>query len=288
MATEPNMNKQPLRLSEFEALMVGAIGGTIETTIQMPLITWKICVQEGRAYPASLREWYRGVFINASSLSPITAVQCYANQLLQTALLTTLNKGNKLSEIEQLSCSAGAGAISALIYGPVDLMVIQQQKYVASLSSTFNIIREKYGAMRVYRGLLSCMVRESVYTMGYLGVAPVIHDRMVNSQSESGDYFRENKMTTSILSAIMGGSFAAILTHPVDTAKTCVQSDLEGSKYTNARWTAKHLYETGGLPVLFKGVIPRTLRLCGACFVIQNVRTGMLNFKRWRLGIDDD
>lgn len=243
--------------------MVGGIGGTIETSIQMPLITWKICVQEGRAYPTAIREWYRGVFINASSLSPITAVQCYANQLLQTFLLTMVNKTNKLSEIEQLGCSAGAGAISALIYGPVDLMVIQQQKYVASLSSTFNIIREKYGALKIYRGLLSCMVRESVYTMGYLGVAPVIHDRLLESQSSYGDYFRENRITTSIVSAILGGSFAAVLTHPVDTAKTCVQSDLEGSKYPNATWTAKYLYKEGGLPVLFKGVVPRTLRLCG-------------------------
>ena len=118
-------NKPKLRLSEFEAMMVGAIGGTIETSLQMPLITWKICVQEGRAYPTSIREWYRGVFINASSLSPITAVQCFANQLFQSILLSFGDR--KLSEIEQLSCSAGAGAVSAFIYGPVDLLVIQQQ-----------------------------------------------------------------------------------------------------------------------------------------------------------------
>lgn len=70
------------------------------------------------------------------------------------------------------------GCVSALIYGPVDLMVIQQQKFVASLSDTFNIIRQKYGAMRIYRGVVSCMVRESIYTMGYLGVAPVVQNRL--------------------------------------------------------------------------------------------------------------
>lgn len=275
------MAASELRLSEFEALMVGAIGGTIETSLQMPLITWKICVQEGRPYPTALREWYRGVFINAASLSPITAVQCYANQLLQTLLLSMTT--SKLSEVQQLSCSAGAGAVSAFIYGPVDLMVIQQQKYVSSLSGTFNTIRQKYGALKVYRGLFSCMVRESIYTMGYLGVAPVIQDRLLTSDGSYGNYFRTNKIATSILSAILGGSFAAVLTHPVDTAKTCVQSDLEGTKYPNAISTTKHLYQTGGIPVLFKGVIPRTLRLCGACFVITNVRTQMMNFKQWRL-----
>merc|ERR1712130_916280 len=125
-------------------------------------------------------------------------------------------------------------------------------------------------------------------TMGYLGIAPVIQDRMLASDGSYGDYFRSNKIATSLISAIMGGSFAAVLTHPVDTAKTCVQSDLEGTKYKNAMSTAKYLYQTGGIPVLFKGVIPRTLRLCGACFVITNVRTQMMNFKRYRMGDSED
>ena len=55
---------------------------------------------------------------------------------------------------------------------------------------------------------------------------------MLSIDSDIGDYFRSHSITTSILSAILGGSFAAIVTHPVDTAKTCVQSDLEGNKFS--------------------------------------------------------
>mmetsp|Transcript_60299 Transcript_60299/g.73881 ORF Transcript_60299/g.73881 Transcript_60299/m.73881 type:complete len:251 (-) Transcript_60299:34-786(-) len=250
----------------------------------MPLITWKICVQEGRPYPTVLREWYRGVFINAGSLSPITAVQCYANSLFINAIYTFKGSNHKLTDIQMLSCSAAAGCVSALIYGPVDLMVIQQQKFQASLSATFNIIREKYGAMRIYRGVTSTMVRESIYTMGYLGVAPVVQKRLNNTNP----WFLDNPIRASVLSAMIGGTFAAILTHPVDTAKTCVQSDLVGDKYPTARWTGVHLYKNGGLPVLFKGVVPRTLRLCGACFVISQVREVLTKFKEWRLGITYD
>lgn len=101
--------KKPVRLSDTENLLVGAIGGTIETSLQMPLITWKICVQEGRAYPTVLREWYRGVFINAGSLSPITAVQCYANSLFASAIYKAKGDQHRLTDIEQLSCSAAAG-----------------------------------------------------------------------------------------------------------------------------------------------------------------------------------
>jgi len=273
MSTESKSSRP--NLTEYESLLVGAIGGTIETSLQMPLITWKICVQEGRAYPKGIREWYRGVFINASGVAPITAVQCFANSLLQKAVLH--GQTRHLTDIENLTCSAGAGALSAFIYGPVDLLVIQQQKYVASLSNTFNIINKEYGMLKVYRGLLSTMVRESIYTMGYLGVAPVVQNRLANINS----YFHEHYVITSVVSAMIGGTFASLLTHPVDTAKTCVQSDLTSKKYPTATWTLKYLYtkQDGGLHVLFKGVVPRTLRLCGACFVISQVREFMLHMK---------
>jgi len=87
MASSGDQSKKPAsarpRLNDFESLLVGGIGGTLETSLQMPLITWKICVQEGRPYPKVLREWYRGVFINAGSLSPITAFQTFSNSVLQ-------------------------------------------------------------------------------------------------------------------------------------------------------------------------------------------------------------
>lgn len=280
--TEPEPNT--LRLSETEALLVGAIGGTIETCLQMPLITWKICIQEGRAYPTVLREWYRGVFINASGVSPITAVQCFANQLFQTVLLQMHGKGYNLTDVERISCSAGAGAVSALIYGPVDLLVIQQQKMKLALGLAFNAIRNEYGALRIYRGLGSTVIRESIYTMGYLGIAPVIQDRLLNS---SNIFLREHIIFTSAISAMMGGTIAALITHPVDTSKTCIQSDLKGNKYPNLIKTTIDLYQNGGISVLYKGVIARTLRLCGACFVITQTRMAMLQFKKYRLGIQD-
>jgi len=172
-------------------------------------------------------------------------------------------------------CSGGAGALSAFIYGPVDLMVIQQQKMLSSLSHTFGKIREEYGSLRVYRGLMATMFREGFYTMGYLGVAPVIQERL----TEENEWCRANYVGTALISAILGGIFASLLTHPVDTAKTCVQSDLTGEKYPTALWTIRHLYGKGGVPVLFKGVVPRTMRLCGACFVLSQVREGMIGYK---------
>jgi len=122
---------------------------------------------------------------------------------------------------------------------------------------------------------MATMFREGFYTMGYLGVSPVIQGRL----TEENEWCRNNYVATSLISAILGGIFASWLTHPVDTAKTCVQSDLKGDKYPGAISTIRYLYGQGGIPVLFKGVVPRTLRLCGACFVLLQVKEGMLYFK---------
>jgi len=269
-------NAQPA-LTEFESLLVGAIGGTLETSIQMPLITWKICVQEGRSYPKHIREWYRGVFINASSLSPITAVQCYANTIFQN-LIRFNDRHRALNDSEQMVCSAAAGSVSALIYCPVDLLVIQQQKMKASLSHALNQIRKQYGTLRVYRGFFATIGRESIYTMGYLGIAPTVNQHLSKSTFQNS-YFKHHPVTCYLVASMCGGTIAALVTHPIDTAKTCVQSDLVKDKYPTALYTIKHLYKKGGISVLFKGVIPRTLRLCGACFVISQVREAMIRFK---------
>jgi hypothetical protein len=52
-------------LSPLENLAVGAAGGALETCLQMPILTYKFCLQEGRALPTSMTGWYRGVGVQA-------------------------------------------------------------------------------------------------------------------------------------------------------------------------------------------------------------------------------
>jgi hypothetical protein len=51
-------------LSEHENLLVGMVGGTAETALLMPVLTWKFCLQEGRPYPR-FPKMYRGVGVQA-------------------------------------------------------------------------------------------------------------------------------------------------------------------------------------------------------------------------------
>jgi hypothetical protein len=44
-------SKPRASLSPSENLIIGMSGGAIETCALMPILTWKLCAQEGRAYP---------------------------------------------------------------------------------------------------------------------------------------------------------------------------------------------------------------------------------------------
>ena len=69
-------------LSGAENAAVGCVGGVVETTVLMPVLTWKICLQEGRPYPR-FPHMYRGLVVQAGSLAPITGVQMVVNGLLE-------------------------------------------------------------------------------------------------------------------------------------------------------------------------------------------------------------
>uniref|UniRef100_A0A7S2AAG0 Mitochondrial carrier protein n=1 Tax=Trieres chinensis TaxID=1514140 RepID=A0A7S2AAG0_TRICV len=265
-------------LSPIENLGVGAFGGALETCLQMPVLTYKFCLQEGRPLPKTFTGWYRGLAVQAGTVAPITAIQFATNGALQGALLKMSPGRTELSDVETMCAAAGAGAISAAVYGPVDLVTIQQQKMGLSPWQTVRRLVQSHGATSLFRGLASCAVREAVYTGGYLGLAPVITTRLA-ADGRFGEALSDRPLAAGIVGACVAGTTAAVLTHPVDTAKTCVQSDMGGGSWGSATSAIPKLVRTGGIASLYRGIIPRTVRLCGAFFVCMMIREGAIEYK---------
>jgi hypothetical protein len=96
------------------------------------------------------------------------------------------------------------------------------------------------------------------------------------------EYFKSNELAASIVGSSIGGTVAAVLTHPVDTSKTCAQSDIAGVKYPNARTALGMVYREGGIKALYGGGLARTARLCGAFFIINNIREAAIDWKTAR------
>jgi solute carrier family 25 2-oxodicarboxylate transporter 21 len=262
-------------LSPGENLAIGAFGGALETCLQMPILTYKFCLQEGRSLPSTVNGWYRGVGVQAGTVAPITAMQFMVNGMLQNIVLGSSSR--LLTDPEMMMTAAGAGAISSLVYSPVDLITIQQQKLEMNLWNASQTLVQNYGLAGIYRGLVSCAAREAVYTAGYLGLAPIITSHLMEGGEQST--FQGRPLLASIAGACIAGTVAAVLTHPIDTAKTCVQSDMEGKIWASARTAIAKLVREGGIASLYRGIIPRTARLCGAFFVCLMVRDAVITFK---------
>jgi len=268
--TKKERIRHPLSISEN--LAVGSFAGALETCLQMPVLTYKFCLQEGRALPASPAAWYRGVAVQAGTVAPITALQFMINGFLQKLVLR--GETRNLSDVEVMSTAAGAGAISAIVYSPVDLTTIQQQKLSLNPFHTVKHVTEQYGVGGLLRGFTACAWRESIYTAGYLGLSPVVTGHL-----NKIDSFEESPLAANVIGACLAGTAAALITHPIDTVKTMVQADIEGTLYSSTRAAALKLFKNEGFPAFFRGALPRTLRTCGAFFICTTVREFAIDTK---------
>ncbi|CAL6353418.1 unnamed protein product [Bathycoccus prasinos] len=261
-------------LSDTENLAVGALGGILETGIQMPLITYKITSQDGRPMPKNIQGWYRGVVANAGAVAPITAFQMAVNGGLERLILAG-DTSRELQAHEKIGAAMGAGAISSILYSPLDLVVIQQQKLATSIGGALSAVTKEHGMAALFRGFTSCAVRESIYTAGYLGVGPVATQHIKTMHP----FFSENEQAARIAGSCFAGTMAAVMTHPVDTAKTCMQGDMASTTYRNAGSALGQVYSEHGIGGLYRGGAARTARICGAFFIVDNVREAAMKYK---------
>ena len=69
-----------------------------------------------------------------------------------------------------------------------------------------------------------------------------------------------------------GGVLASVLSHPMDTIKTCMQGDIHGENYGSIVQTGSKLYKEGGVGAFYRGVGWRTSRLICLVFIINAIK----------------
>ena len=260
-------------------MVVGAAGGIVETSVLMPIITYKVCVQEGRPLPRGVGGWYRGVGVSAGALAPITAIQMAVNGIIEGAV--TGGGASEPTDAQKVGVAMAAGAFSALFYGPVDLVMIQQQKLkMGPIDAVRHIVRQG-GALAIERGMVSCAARESIYTAGYLGLGPVLKTRL----QRASEWFAGSDLAASVVSSCCAGTLASLVTHPIDTTKTRMQGDLAGTTYPSAtRAFLDAVRNPGGVASLYKGAVARATRISGAFFIVGNMREAAVVYKSTHAG----
>ncbi len=74
------------------------------------------------------------------------------------------------------------GAISGIACGPMELVMIQQQRFGGNIVNTPSRLIQKSGVASLLRGLATACTRESIFTAGYLGISPVLQRNLRESQ----------------------------------------------------------------------------------------------------------
>lgn len=254
-------------MQELNATQNAAVGmacGTIEVCIDQPLLYWKNAAQQGMPFTLKPSLMYRGLVASISNMAALTAIQFFGTGLIKRAIVG--GEDRALSSSETLVSAFAGGAISGIVCGPLELTMIQQQKFGLNIIQTpAGIIRET-GILGMTRGILPAITREGIFTCGYLGVTPLLEKKISNNEA-----FSSFPRPIVQFGCSMGAGFIASgLSHPADTIKTCMQGDIQQSTYTRAIAGLRLIISRDGIGGLYKGFLWRYLRM-GMTFFIFNL-----------------
>ena len=257
-------------LSDSENVGVGVTAAFLEAILLQPTLYWKNARAQGLPFTLDPRIVYRGTFMSVINEMQMMGVQFGCTGWLQRMWLTYISSKNKaesskdhqFSLKDEMGLAFVGGAISALPTTPVELIMIQQQRSGDSMMKVINHVLKNHN---IVRGMIPCICRDSVYTTGLLGVTPYTQEYLMNhgglSQSMAG-----------LCASVVGGIFSATLSHPTDVIKTCMQGDIEKSRFQGMSNTANVLIKQGGIGMLFKGLMWRSINIIGTVFIANQVR----------------
>lgn len=242
--------------------------GMIEVLILQPFNYAKNMVQQQRPIQMNPGVWYRGVGPNCINMGSCTMIQFAVGGELKT--LAAGGDPNKvLSLPEEMGCGVIAGATSALVGSPLELIMIQQQRKGGGIGVRLGNVMEN--PVNITRGIVGMAIREALWTCGYLSIPPVVRRTLMTSYPETFD----TNDKARVPAALLGGLFACYLTQPFDTIKTCMQGDIEREVYGTFTQTGKQIFADSGFTGFYRGATFRYGRMVCAVFIMDLMREKM-------------
>lgn len=183
--------------------------------------------------------------------------------------LFSKGSANVLSKEMEMASSFLAGLFSGIPCSVYELTMIQQQKFSGTILGTPKRLVQEFGAKVMLRGTIMTMGRESLYTMGMLGGTPIIQRLLME---------KYNVETSTALAggSLIGAVCSVVLTHPMDTIKTCMQGDVQMVQYSNIRGTANAIIAKDGVVQgLFRGLHWRIALISTTFFLVNKLKVFM-------------
>ena len=249
------------RLSGGENCVLGMITGVAAKACNYPFLVWKNTVQQGLKISLNPLLVYRGLPMACLNLGGTNAVQFGTTGFFQKLL-----KGWGDERTVVVGGAFLGGLSSGVPCSFWELCMIQQQRFGGSTLGTPARLVQEYGAASIARGSTMAMGRESMFTMSMLGITPLIQTKLV-------DISGWEKNTALAAGSLIGALLAGVITHPMDTIKTCMQGDMGRVKYDGILQTGRSLAaEHGVVQGLFKGLFWRISLISTTFFLVNTFK----------------
>lgn len=231
---------------------------------------------------ASVSRLYRGISAPILMEAPKRATKFAANDEWGKFYRTAFGQPKMTQELSILT-GASAGATESLVVVPFELVKIRLQdrasagRYSGMLDVVSKTVREE-GILALYNGLESTMWRHVLWNAGYFGCIFQARALLPKAETPAG------KIANDVAAGTIGGTVGTILNTPMDVVKSRIQNSprVKGTvpKYNWAWPAVATVAREEGFAALYKGFLPKVLRLGPGGGILLVVFTGVMDFFR--------
>jgi solute carrier family 25 2-oxodicarboxylate transporter 21 len=190
---------------------------------------------------------------------------------------------SKMNQSLSILTGATAGATESFVVVPFELVKIrlqdkaQSHKYNGMMDCVMKIVKQE-GPLTLYQGLESTMWRHILWNAGYFGCIFQVRALLPAAADKRG------QITNDLISGAVGGTVGTILNTPLDVVKSRIQNSpkVAGTvpKYNWAFPALGTVMKEEGFSALYKGFLPKVLRLGPGGGILLVVFTGVMDFFR--------
>ena len=187
----------------------------------------------------------------------------------------------KMNQQLSILTGASAGATEAFVVVPFELVKIRMQdrasagKYTGIVDCVVKTVKAE-GPLALYNGLESTLWRHILWNAGYFGVIFQVKALMPPATDKS------SQIRNDLIAGAAGGTVGTVLNTPMDVVKSRIQNSpkIAGSipKYNWAWPAVGTVMKEEGFAALYKGFLPKVLRLGPGGGILLVVFTGVMDF----------
>ncbi|KAI1387701.1 mitochondrial 2-oxodicarboxylate carrier 1 [Hypoxylon trugodes] len=279
----------------------GAVAGISEILTMYPLdvVKTRVQLQTGKATGADaytgmldcfqkivrnegFSRLYRGITAPILMEAPKRATKFAANDEWGKFYRKAFG-AEKMNQSLSILTGASAGATESFVVVPFELVKIRLQdkasagKYSGMIDVVAKTIKNE-GLLAMYNGLESTMWRHVLWNAGYFGCIFQVKELLPKADTKKGE------IINGLISGSVGGTVGTILNTPMDVVKSRIQNSPKVAgqipKYNWAWGACATVMKEEGFGALYKGFLPKVLRLGPGGGILLVVFTSVMDFFR--------